>query len=224
MAQPPPGRHFVYLAGSPRVPGTVVLAWPYTQPSLSSPLRNCGSQVGHLPRTAGPEGTSSRGLHPTILSSGGLAAALQNLARRSAVPVQLEVQTKARLPERVEVAVYYVVSEALTNAAKHASASAIHVIVDETSGIVRLSVSDDGIGGADPTHGSGLVGLKDRVEVTGGTLLVQSHLDEGTRLVVEFPVSSALLPSATESTSAGNAPLGSRLTQVPARSELTVTR
>ena len=98
------------------------------------------------------------------------------------------MRTKGRLPGRVEVTAYYVVSEALTNTAKHANASAVHVSVDPVDGIVRLSVRDDGIGGADPTRGSGLVGLKDRVEATGGTLIVQSRPGEGTRLLVELPV------------------------------------
>jgi len=130
----------------------------------------------------------ARGIHPAILAEGGLAAALKTLARRSSVPVELDVRTKGRLPGRVEVTAYYVVSEALTNTAKHANASAVHVCVDPVDGIVRLSVRDDGIGGADPTRGSGLVGLKDRVEATGGTLIVQSRPGEGTRLLVELPV------------------------------------
>ncbi|MGA9694316.1 MAG: GAF domain-containing sensor histidine kinase, partial [Pseudonocardiaceae bacterium] len=130
----------------------------------------------------------ARGIHPAILAEGGLAAALKTLARRSSVPVELDVRTKGRLPGRVEVTAYYVVSEALTNTAKHANASAVHVSVDPIDGIVRLSVRDDGIGGADPTRGSGLVGLKDRVEATGGTLIVQSRPGEGTRLLVELPV------------------------------------
>jgi GAF domain-containing protein len=130
----------------------------------------------------------ARGIHPAILAEGGLAAALKTLARRSSVPVELDVRTKGRLPERVEVTAYYVVSEALTNTAKHANASAVHVSVEALGGVMRLSVSDDGIGGADPTRGSGLVGLKDRVEATSGTLIVQSRLGEGTRLLVELPV------------------------------------
>jgi signal transduction histidine kinase len=86
----------------------------------------------------------ARGIHPAILAEDGLAAALKALARRSPVPVQLDVRTQARLLERVEVTAYYVVSEALTNTAKHASASAVHVSVDAVEGAVRLSVSDVG--------------------------------------------------------------------------------
>ena len=86
----------------------------------------------------------------------------------------LDLQTHGRLPERIEVTVYYVVSEALTNAAKHSKASAVHVAVAVTDGDVRLAISDDGVGGADPAGGTGLIGLKDRVEAAGGTLTVQS--------------------------------------------------
>jgi signal transduction histidine kinase len=105
--------------------------------------------------------------------------------------VSLKVRTSARLPERVEVTAYYVISEALANAAKHAQASAVQVEVDvdASSGTVRLSVRDDGVGGADPARGSGLVGLRDRVEATGGSLVVRSRPGEGTRLVVELPCS-----------------------------------
>lgn len=129
----------------------------------------------------------ARGIHPAILAAGGLTAALKTLARRSSVPVELDVRTTARLPERVEVTAYYVVSEALTNAAKHANASTVHVTVEAVEQGVRLSVSDDGIGGADPARGSGLLGLTDRVEATGGTLAVHSRPGEGTRLIVELP-------------------------------------
>ena len=108
----------------------------------------------------------------------------------------LDVRTRARLPERVEVTAYYVVAEALTNAAKHANASAVHVTV-AVDGDMRLSVSDDGIGGVDPTRGSGLVGLKDRVEATGGTLIVQSRPGEGTHLLVELPLHAGELSSSS---------------------------
>ena len=135
----------------------------------------------------------ARGIHPAILTEGGLAAALKTLARRSPVPVELDVRTTTRLPERIEVTAYYVVAEALTNAAKHANASAAHVALDAVNDVVRLSVSDDGIGGADPTRGSGLVGLTDRVEATGGTLTLHSRPGQGTHLVVELPVDSAEL-------------------------------
>jgi signal transduction histidine kinase len=136
----------------------------------------------------------SRGIHPAILSEGGLGPALRTLARRSPVPVQLQLETQGRLPERVEVTAYYVVSEALTNVAKHANASGVRVEVDADDGLVRLGVRDDGVGGADPDRGSGLVGLKDRVEATGGTLLVQSTPGQGTSLVVELPIDAGQPP------------------------------
>jgi signal transduction histidine kinase len=133
----------------------------------------------------------SRGIHPAILSEGGLGPALRTLARRSSVPVVLEVDAEQRLPERIEVAAYYVVSEALTNAAKHASAAAVHVDVAMNGDELRLAIRDDGVGGADPARGSGLIGLKDRVEAMGGTIVVESLRGEGTSLFVKFPVDGA---------------------------------
>ena len=133
----------------------------------------------------------SRGIHPAVLSEGGLGPALKTLARRSAVPVVLEVDAEERLPERIEVAAYYVVSEALTNAAKHASASAVHVDVAMNGDKLQLAIRDDGVGGADPARGTGLIGLKDRVEAAGGTIVVESVTGEGTSLSVEFPFDGA---------------------------------
>jgi signal transduction histidine kinase len=132
----------------------------------------------------------SRGIHLAVLSEGGLGPALRNLARRSAVPVQVKLQegTQARLPERVEVAAYFVAAEALTNVAKHANASLVQVEVDTDDGLLRLGIRDDGVGGADPGRGSGLIGLKDRVEAAGGTLRVESRPGQGTHLLVELPV------------------------------------
>src|SRR5207244_137151 len=108
------------------------------------------------------------GLHPAILSEGGLEPALRALRRRSAIPVELDLHPKRRLPGRVEVAAYYVVSEALTNAAKHARASVVNVELDTHEAILQLAIRDDGIGGADPGQGSGLVGPSDRIEALGG--------------------------------------------------------
>jgi signal transduction histidine kinase len=130
----------------------------------------------------------SRGIHPAILASGGLAPALKTLARRSAVPVELEVRAVKRLPEPVEVAAYYVVSEALTNTAKHAHASVAHVSVEACPGVLMLSIRDDGSGGAEPTRGSGLIGLTDRVETLGGTIEVASPVGKGTTLRVTLPI------------------------------------
>jgi signal transduction histidine kinase len=130
----------------------------------------------------------ARGIHPAILAKGGLAPALKTLARRWTVPVKLDMRDVARLPERVEVATYYVVSEALTNAAKHAQASLVSVEVETVEGALRLCVRDDGVGGADPIRGSGLIGLKDRVEALGGTITIQSPLGSGTAVRVELPL------------------------------------
>ena len=130
----------------------------------------------------------SRGIHPAILSEGGLTPALKALARRSAVPVELTVDVEARLPEPVEVAAYFVVSEALANAAKHAHASLAEVEAWARDGLLRLSVRDDGVGGAVPGGGSGLVGLADRVEALGGTIEVHSPAGHGTRLQIDLPI------------------------------------
>ena len=130
----------------------------------------------------------ARGIHPAILAKGGLALALKTLARRWTIPVKLDMRDVARLPERVEVAAYYVISEALTNAAKHAQASLVNVEVETVEGALRLCVRDDGVGGADPIRGSGLIGLKDRVEALGGTITIQSPLGSGTAVRVELPL------------------------------------
>jgi signal transduction histidine kinase len=130
----------------------------------------------------------AHGIHPAILAEGGLGPALKTLARRCAVPVELDVEAHVRLPEQVEVATYYVVSEALTNAAKHAHASVVRVNVRSDEMLLRVGVRDDGSGGADPVRGSGLVGLKDRVEALRGTITVNSPLGAGTSLDVELPL------------------------------------
>jgi signal transduction histidine kinase len=130
----------------------------------------------------------SRGIHPAILSEGGLGPALKTLARRSPIPVELNVRTDGRLPQAAEVAVYYVVSEALTNAAKHARASTVRVDVTARDTVVELSIRDDGVGGADAGRGSGLIGLADRVETLGGELEIASPVGSGTVLHVELPI------------------------------------
>jgi signal transduction histidine kinase len=130
----------------------------------------------------------SRGIHPAILSERGLEPALRALGRRSARPVELKLHANRRLPEAIEVAAYYVVSEALTNAAKHAQASVVHVELEAPDAIVRLAISDDGIGGADPADGSGLVGLRDRVEALGGTIELTSPVGVGTTLLIKIPL------------------------------------
>jgi signal transduction histidine kinase len=130
----------------------------------------------------------SRGIHPAILSQGGLAPALKTLARRSAIPVELSVRAGGRLPEPVEVAAYYVVAEALANVAKHASAAAAYVDVDVRDDALHLRVRDDGVGGADPARGSGLIGLNDRVAALGGTMRLDSPRGKGTTLAVTLPI------------------------------------
>jgi signal transduction histidine kinase len=130
----------------------------------------------------------SRGIHPAILTQGGLGPALRTLARRSPIPVELDVATDARLPEPIEVAAYYVASEALANAAKHAHASRVEVSLAPRNGSLLLSIRDDGSGGADPALGSGLVGLTDRVDALGGTIDMASPVGHGTTLRVTLPI------------------------------------
>jgi signal transduction histidine kinase len=130
----------------------------------------------------------SRGIHPANLAQNGIGPALRTLARRSPIPVDVEVITDARLPQPVEVAAYYVASEALANAAKHAQATRIDLSLHSRPDDVLLSLSDDGIGGADPTGGSGLVGLIDRVTALGGSMDIQSPPGDGTRITAGLPV------------------------------------
>jgi signal transduction histidine kinase len=129
----------------------------------------------------------SRGIHPAILSKGGLGPALETLANRSTIPVELDVTTDTRVPKAIEVAAYFVASEALANASKHAQASRIAVSLAPRDGSLLLSIRDDGVGGADPARGSGLVGLADRVEALGGSINVQSRPGDGTQITAELP-------------------------------------
>ena len=122
----------------------------------------------------------ARGIHPPALAQGGLHPALKALARRSTVPVRLDVRVEGRLPEQIEVAAYYAIAEAMTNAAKHARASVVDVAVDIAGGVLRVRIDDDGCGGANPAEGSGLVGLEDRVEALGGQLWLASPAGAGT--------------------------------------------
>lgn len=132
----------------------------------------------------------SRGIHPAILSQGGLGPAVKALARRSPVPVELDLRAAGRLPEPVEVAAYYVAAEALANVAKHARASVACVDVDLRGDALYLRVHDDGVGGADPGRGSGLTGLNDRVAALGGTMRLESPSGQGTSLTVTLPVTA----------------------------------
>jgi signal transduction histidine kinase len=141
----------------------------------------------------------SRGVPPGILAEGGLPTALQKLARRSPVPVQLEVAITDALPESIQVATYYLVAEALTNAAKHADATTVEVHLD-TGGtdtgdpVLRVWVADDGRGGADPHSGSGLVGLNDRLQTLGGRLWLHSPPGAGTTIRAELPLTQPPAP------------------------------
>jgi signal transduction histidine kinase len=133
----------------------------------------------------------SHGLHPAILTRGGLEAALRALARRSPVPVKLHIHARRGLPEQIEVTIYYIVCEALTNVVKHANASVVRVDLDMQDDRLRLSIHDDGLGGAEIGRGSGLIGLTDRVAALDGTMQVTSPIGEGTSLLITIPVEHA---------------------------------
>jgi signal transduction histidine kinase len=149
----------------------------------------------------------ARGIHPASLSEGGLRPALRALVRHSAVPVALDLRTNGRLPEQVEVAAYYVVSEALTNAARHGHASNVTVRVEAASGLLRVCVRDDGVGGAEfGRGGSGLVGLRDRAEALGGRITLESTPAAGTLLLIELPLTEGVaLPGPDPGASGGRA-------------------
>jgi signal transduction histidine kinase len=129
----------------------------------------------------------SRGIHPTILTEAGLGPALRALARRSNVPIDVDVKVDKRLPAPVEAAAYYIASEALTNVEKHAQASAVELIAAHDGGALAIEVRDDGIGGVDAGGGSGILGLTDRVEALGGTISIVSPPHGGTTLSVSLP-------------------------------------
>src|SRR4051794_40247112 len=130
----------------------------------------------------------ARGIHPEVLSRRGLGPALKTLARRAPIQVVLDFRVGEELSGGVEVAAYYAVSEMLTNTVKHAQASAISVDVTCLDGILHVAVRDDGIGGADPARGSGLVGLRDRIEALGGTIFLRSPKGEGTAGEITLPI------------------------------------
>jgi signal transduction histidine kinase len=140
--------------------------------------------IGHLDRVLDELRELGQGLHPRELGDG-LAPALETLAGRSPVPLRLAVPD-GRFPAEIEAAAYYVCAEALANVAKHAAASAISIQLGRHGDALRVSVTDDGVGGADPSRGTGLTGLADRVEALGGRLTF--HPGRGTRLVAEIPL------------------------------------
>ena len=154
----------------------------------------------------------SQGIHPAELTAGGLSPALKALGRRSTVRVELDVPFEDRLPDQVEVAAYYTVSEALTNASKHANATRVWVSLSIEDDVLPLSIRDDGVGGADPRRGSGLTGLRDRIEALGGRIQIESQTGSGTIIEVEIPIAGPadrnrepdeLLARATTSGSSG---------------------
>jgi signal transduction histidine kinase len=169
--------------------------------SLSLSLAMLQEQVGGDPTSATAVGGAAtelkaaiaelrelaRGIHPAILTEEGLEAAVGSLAHRSSVPVTVTCDLDGRLPDTVEAAAYFVVSEGLANVAKYAEAHHAQVAIGRRNGVLSVSVTDDGIGGADPEHGSGLLGLADRVAAVGGTLRVESPPGEGTTVVAEIP-------------------------------------
>ena len=175
-------QHFVSVAMQLRAAQAAV---PPDLPELATELDQVASD---LTRAVEDLRDFARGIHPPILAAGGLGPALRALVGHSALHVHLDVRTNGRLPEPVEVAAYYVVSEALTNAAKHAHASSVTVQVHAAHDVLRVDVRDDGVGGAQFGRGSGLVGLKDRVEALGGRISLQSEPAAGTSLSIELPL------------------------------------
>ena len=171
---------------------TAALQVRAAQAAVPSDLPDLAAELDHaatdLTRAVDELRDFARGIHPAILAEGGLHAALPTLARRSTVPVDLDLRINSRLPESVEVAAYFVVSEALTNAAKHGHASSVTVRVDAGRDLLRVGIRDDGVGGAQFGRGSGLVGLEDRVEALGGRITLQSEPGAGTSLSIELPL------------------------------------
>jgi PAS domain S-box-containing protein len=175
-------QHLVSLALHVR--GTVLAAVPPEAGELYAQLDELAAE---LDAVLNELRELSHGIHPAVLVTGGLGPALKALARRSPIPVRLEFPTQERLPEPIEIAAYYVVCEALTNTAKHAHASTAEVRAAALDGILQVQVRDDGRGGADFTNGSGLVGLKDRVEAVGGRISLHSPPGAGTTVRITLP-------------------------------------
>jgi signal transduction histidine kinase len=153
---------------------------PSARASLAQAKREVATSLDELR-------TVARGLHPAVLSGHGLAVAVESLAARSTVPVTLHIGLDHRLPETVEVAAYYVISESLANIGKHAGATSARVDLTYADGTLVVEVVDDGVGGADADRGTGLRGLADRVEATGGRLRVWTPRGAGTRVRAELP-------------------------------------
>jgi signal transduction histidine kinase len=154
-----------------------------TDPQRAARLQRVSEQLEH---SLADVRRLAAGLHPRELATGGLAGALDALAARSAVPVELKLALPEQLSAEVERTAYFVCSEGLANVAKYAEASRAWVAIDSCRGRMRVEVCDDGRGGADPAAGSGLRGLADRVEALGGALAIESPVGRGTRLVAEL--------------------------------------
>lgn len=174
---------------------TLQMAIPQDPAELQSRIAGIGDGL----RTASDELRElAHGVHPAILSRGGLRPALRDLGRRAPLPVEVHVDVPVRLPQAVEIAAYYTVAEALTNAAKHAQASVVTVNVDTDATSLRISVADDGVGGASLDAGSGLLGLEDRVAALGGRLRLTSTAGAGTTMVAEMPLADEPLSTDTD--------------------------
>ena len=167
-----------------RIERKIPAEYPEVRAALSETVADLNAATDEVREVA-------QGIHPAILTQGGLAPALRTLARGYPIPVEVTTTSEERLPEPVEVAAYYVAAEALANIAKHAGASRVWVELDRQDGLVRVRIRDDGVGGADPSTGTGLTGLRDRVEALGGSLAIRSPRGEGTALDVALPVASA---------------------------------
>ncbi|WP_082974926.1 GAF domain-containing sensor histidine kinase [Mycobacterium sp. E3247] len=156
-------------------------------PELGSLKNEISAAVTGLSAASADLQELARGIHPAILSRGGLGPALEALARRCPIPVTVRLALEEQIPESVEVAAYYVVAEALTNATRHARASLIDVDARTDEAELMVAIRDDGVGGADSRNGSGLLGLLDRVEALGGRLDIASPPGGGTALQVAIP-------------------------------------
>jgi signal transduction histidine kinase len=160
-------------------------------PGLADLAAELGRAVTAANSALDEVGEIARGVHPAVLTSGGLRPAVRALAHRSPVPTRLQECTDRRLPEYVEVTAYYVIAEALTNATKHARAAAVGIraeLAGAAGEVLVVTIRDDGVGGADPARGTGLTGLKDRVEALGGIMRIESPTGAGTVLRAELPL------------------------------------
>ena len=144
--------------------------------------------VSDIAEVSGEVREISHGIYPAVLSQGGLGRAVRTLARRARLPVSVTFQGEQRLPQHVEEAAYYVIAEALTNAAKHAHATAVQVVLEVAAAELQVTVRDDGVGGADSMRGSGIIGLSDRLEALGGSIRCVSPQGAGTTLRATLPL------------------------------------